>query len=315
MTQPSIRHCGRPASRYVRGSMANLFSQDAVNKNANRFFTWGEDPHYTALYMETYAKLNPLFPTGLFFPVGEIYGQADIIPHDEMRETRFYKEWLAPQGYIDFIACNVEKTATSCAPFTIIRHTRDGYVDDEARRRMAQLTPHIRRSLLIGKVIDLHKVEAAMLADTLDGLAAGMFLVDGTGRIIQANAAGHTLLEDAAVVRAANGRLNANDPATTQTLHDTFTAADAGDAAVGDKGIAVPIAARSGEDYVAHVLPLTSASRRQANLSYAAVAAVFVQKAALDLHSPTEVLGRRFNLTAAELRVLLSLVNLGSVPT
>ena len=88
---------------------------------------------------------------------------ARVYMHDD---TNAYR------GYIDFIACNVEKTATSCAPFTIIRHTRNGYVDDEARRRMAQLTPHIRRSLLIGKVVDLHKVETAMLADTLDGLAA-----------------------------------------------------------------------------------------------------------------------------------------------
>src|SRR5215470_4863713 len=39
---------------------------------------------------------------------------------------------------------------------------------------------------VIGKVIDLHRVEAAALADTLDEFASGVFIVDSTARIIHA---------------------------------------------------------------------------------------------------------------------------------
>jgi len=65
---------------------------------------------------------------------------------------------------------------------------------------------------------------------------------------------------------------------------------------------------------VAHVLPLTSGARRRAGASYAAVAAVFVHKAALDAPSPQEVIGRHYKLTPTELRVLLAIVEVGGVP-
>jgi PAS domain-containing protein len=35
--------------------------------------------------------------------------------------------------------------------------------------------------------------QAATLADTLDGLGAGLFLVDATGRIVHANLSGHAM--------------------------------------------------------------------------------------------------------------------------
>jgi DNA-binding CsgD family transcriptional regulator len=82
----------------------------------------------------------------------------------------------------------------------------------------------------------------------------------------------------------------------------------AGDAAVGIKGIAVPILARDGERYVAHVLPLTSGTRGQAGTSYAAVAALFVHKAALDTPSPPEAIAKAYRLTQMELRVMLAIV-------
>jgi DNA-binding CsgD family transcriptional regulator len=303
----------RQSCGFIGGVMANLFTQDAVRKNANRVYTWGDDPHYTQLYIEKYAALNPLFPTGMFFPVGEVFGSADIMPHDEMEQSRFYKEWMKPQGYIDFVGSNLEKSSTSAAPFALVRHERDGYVDDEARRRTGAIIPHIRRAILIGKVIDLHKVEAAAMADTLDGLAAGMFLVDAAARIVHANAAGHVMTANDKVFRATAGRIGAVDIAADRILQETFAACGIGDAAVGEQGIAVPLTASDGALYVAHVLPLTSAQRRRASIAYAAVAAVFVQKAGLDALSPMEAFSRKFRLTAAELKVLLAIVNVGGV--
>src|SRR5262245_62942133 len=49
--------------------------------------------------------------------------------------------------------------------------------------------------------------EAATFADALDGLGAGLFIVDAAGRILHANVSGHALLQERAVLRAANGRL------------------------------------------------------------------------------------------------------------
>ena len=298
---------------FVGGVTANLFTQDAVRKNATPFYSWGDDPHYTQLYMEKYAALNPLFPAAVFFQVGEVVTDDDIVPREEMQQSRFYKEWMKPQNYICMVGCILEKSATSVAPLTVVRHERNGYIDDETRRRMGAIAPHVRRAVLIGKVIDLHKVEAAAMADTLDGLAAGMFLVDATARIVHANVEGHVMMASENVFRATAGRISAVDAAADRTLQETFAACGIGDAAVGERGIAVPLSASNGESYVAHVLPLTSAQRRRASVAYAAVAAVFVHRASLDAHSPMEAFSRKFRLTAAELKVLLMIVEVRGI--
>jgi DNA-binding CsgD family transcriptional regulator len=163
-------------------------------------------------------------------------------------------------------------------------------------------------------VIDLAKAEAATLADTLDGISAGMLLVDATGRIVHANGAGHVMLAAADVLRAKAGRLAVNDAQADQALADAFASAGNGDVAIGIKGVSVPLLAHGGERYVAHVLPLTSGARRRAGTGYAAVAALFVHQAALDAPSPPEAIAKAYKLTPMELRVLLAVVEVGGVP-
>ena len=303
--------------RYVGADSASMHSQDAISRATDALFWWGRAssaPHYFQAYVEKYGKINPIFPGVIFFDIEQPVAVPDVISCEEFVQTRFFREWLAPQSLMDGLFSNLEKGVTSCAVFTAMRHAAQGPVDDLMRRRFELITPHVRRSMLIGKVINLHRVEAAALADALDELASGMFIVDSTGRIIHANVAAHRLIVEADVLRAANGRLSALEAKGGQNLLAVFAAAQAGDAAVGKGGIAVPLTARSGERYVAHVLPLTSGARRKAGVSYAATAAVFVRKAGLDLPSPPEAVASEFKLTPAEVRVLFAIVQIGGVP-
>ena len=74
---------------------------------------------------------------------------------------------------------------------------------------MRLIIPHIRRAVLIGRVIELRTAEAATFADTLDGISAGMLLVDARGRIVHANASGRAMLAEGSLLRAADGKLAA----------------------------------------------------------------------------------------------------------
>jgi DNA-binding CsgD family transcriptional regulator len=239
---------------------------------------------------------------------------ADLMPHAEFRETRFYAEWVRPQHWIDALGVTLEKSVTTYAAHSVIRHERDGIADDATRRRMGLVAPHMRRAVLIGKVMDLQKIEAAMLADTLDGLAAAMLLVEAGGRVVHANAAAYALLADARVLRSSDGKLVTSDAGANSALQKIFAAAANGDLALGSNGIAVPLTTPNGERHVAHVLPLTSGARRRANAAYAAVAAVFVRRAELVAPSPPELIAKSYRLTPSELRVLLAVVEVGGVP-
>jgi DNA-binding CsgD family transcriptional regulator len=97
-------------------------------------------------------------------------------------------------------------------------------------------------------------------------------------------------------------------------LQDIFLATGTGDAAIGVSGIAVPLIARDGERYVAHVLPLSSGARRGVGINYAAHAVLFVQKAVLATRSPPEAIAKTYKLTPMEVRVLLAIVEIGGAP-
>jgi DNA-binding CsgD family transcriptional regulator len=76
----------------------------------------------------------------------------------------------------------------------------------------------------------------------------------------------------------------------------------------------VQLTARNGDQFVTHVLPLTTGARRLAGVAYSAVAAVFVQRAGNDTPPSLDALAARYLLTPSELRVLIAIIDIGGVP-
>ncbi len=295
---------------FVGGQAGGLISTDPVNKLGSFPYNCGMDPDYLRLYAERYSRSGPLLAS--LPPPGKIASISDLVTYDDYRRGQFYHEWARPQGWADAAYAVLEKSSPNCADvLCIIPSKANGRVDVAMRRRMALIAPHARRALLIGKSMDLKQTEAASFADTFDGLSAGMFLVDGEGRIVHANFIGHDMLYAADILRSADGRLATRDAQIDQNLREVF-ATCARREPIGTKAIALSLIAHDGERYVAHVLPLTSGARHAIGAMHAAVAAVFVRKA--ELGSPLDVVAQTYKLTPTELRVLLSIVDVGGVP-
>jgi DNA-binding CsgD family transcriptional regulator/PAS domain-containing protein len=298
---------------FTGGHSGGLLSKHSLSKSEVLYCYVGADPNSLQVYSESYPKLDPTADSPCF-GVEQVVSATDLVPYEEFRRGRFYREWARPHGWVDVASAVIEKSATSCTFLSVVRHEANGLVDDEMRRRMALLIPHVRRALLIGKTIHRKQTEAVCFSDVLDGLSAGMILVDANGRIVHTNNAGNAILDASDFLRSVCGRLVASDLAINAALREILVAANAGDAALGVKGIALPLTAHDGERYVAHVLPLTSGARREAGLAYNAVAALFIRKASLEPFSPPEVIGEMYKLTPSELRVLLAIVDIGGVP-
>ena len=295
---------------FVDGVGAGLFCKDVDAQHSNVPHSFGIVGPPVELFRQIYPAAVGHFLAEIEQPVAT----ADLIPYDELVATGLYQEWARPLGLIDFVSAVLDKSATSVVMFGVFRHERNGFVDDETRHRMRLIAPHIRRAVLIARMFDLRIAEAATFADALDGLDAGLYLVDAGGRIIHANAAGQAILDAGGILHDVGGRLAACDAQVNRTLREVFVAAGQGDAALGTRGIAIPLTGKDGERYIAHALPLTSGARRRAGIGYPAVAALFVRKAALATSSRSEVIGKIFKLTPTELRVLLAIVEVGGVP-
>lgn len=295
---------------FVNGVSAAVFWQDAFDRSAIVFHSWGEDPHYTRLYLETYAAMNPLFPAASFVEPGVVFTGGDLIAPEEFRETRFYREWLAPQGIVDAANVNLHRYATSTAAFSVRRSESQGMIDDEARRRLALLVPHIRRAALIGSQLAGGARAARELESVLDAAASAVFLVDGEGRLGFVNQAGREMLERGDVLAEHDGVLRVRDVEASHLLREAV--AGTAPPAFGRKSVAISLNHAS-PSWVADVLPLSSGARLHHGQAYSARAAVFVRRAEIPVMSGIEVLARRYRLTASEIRVLQAVTGAGSI--
>ena len=243
------------AAQFVGGTGAGLFCKDVGVPHASIPHRVGfQTPLPVALFQQIYPAAQGHFLGDLEQPIAT----TDLMSFGELAESELYRQWAEPQGLVDFLSAVVDRTTISTAIFGVFRHRRNGVVDDHARRQMSLIAPHIRRAVLIGRMFEFKAAEVATFVDTFDGLGAGMYLVDAAGRLIHANAAGNAILGASDILNSVGGRLVASDAHIDRTLRDVFAAAGQGDAALGTKGIAVPLIGKDGERYIAHALPLTS---------------------------------------------------------
>jgi DNA-binding CsgD family transcriptional regulator len=297
---------------FTHCAVGALYSHDIATREPLFHMLWGLDAHYTKQYLEEYAPTNMLIPAHLAADPGDILVASRLPLWQEFTESAFYTDWGKPQGLVDTLSTIVETTPTRLSMVSLIRHEREGLVDDDSLRRMALLRPHFLRAIRIGRALELRSVAASTLADSLDGLAAAVFVIDRDGRLAHSNKSGSALLQERSVFRLVAGRIRAVVGAVNAALAAALAQMHEGEPPF-DRAPAIAIETDAGERYFAHVLPLTAGLRGQAGVAYAAHAAIFVVKAAINISAATELIGRQYKLTAAELRVLLSVVEIGGV--
>ena len=250
------------------GRAASLVWKDAAAKNGS------------AIYMTTAAASIPRYVATLrgantssstrrrpFNSLPRSAGRSPpsiSSPTTRFLDTRLYKEWARPQGLVDIICTVLDKSATSDAMFGVFRHERDGVADDGARRRHAADCAAYAPRGADRPGNRLKTAEAATFADTLDGLSAGMFLVDARGRIVHANARGHRHAGRRRRAAAASGLLACGRPRCGPGIARRVPCRRQRRRGGRHQGRRRAAIARDGERYVAHVLPLTSGARRRA---------------------------------------------------
>jgi DNA-binding CsgD family transcriptional regulator/PAS domain-containing protein len=299
---------------YVGGMAANLYAKRGW-RMARGFYRddGGLSDHYKSIYTERYVPYDPATPAELNAELDEPVSTADVSNLDEYKASRFYREWQRPQEMVDFICTPIEKTADRTALFCIFRHERDGLADDLSLAKMRVIAPHIRRAALISQLLEQQMQQAAQFRHVLDRLDTGLFFVDGRNRVVHANHAAKEMLGEAVAVTSRGGRLGTVDGRATKTLEAAAEAAGGGDAALGVRGIAIPIEARDGSHFAAHVLPLTSGARQDAGRDMQATAAVFVKPTTVAIPTGAELVAKAFGLTPGEQRALARIVEIGGI--
>ncbi len=298
---------------FVGGHGGGLLAKDSASKGVDAQWQTGSEPHYMRLYAETYSKLGPVAAL-TFGEVGQIVSVPEVVPYEEFRRGRFYREWAQPQGWVDIAVAVLDRSSGGWSYLGVARNAANGMVDDEMRGRMALVVPHVRRALQIGKAIERRRADAATFAEILDRLSSGLLLLDAHGRIVHTNAAADDMLRDGRLLRAIGGRLAAGDAQIERTLREATVAPRDEGGQLGREGVVGPLRSSDGERYIARALPLASDLPAGAGDAAEPATAVFVRRAAMDYPSRPDIIAESYKLTPTELRVLTALVEIGGVP-
>ena len=271
----------------------------------------GVDPAYIRSYIETYEPFDPSRGV-LHAPVGQIQTIRDWIDVDEFRTTLFYNEWTRPQGLEDAANILLDKSAAGISRLSIMK--AGGPVDRRMYQVISHLTPHLQRAMLVRQKLRQQDELETNSVSTLDALRTAVLLLDAEGHITHANASARDMLDEADVLRSVHGRLATSDPNADRVLRRALAGTIVGDRAMASASISLHLPARDGSHYVGHLLPLTAGRRQRFGASYDACAVLFVSKAALDTIVAPDLIRKLFKLTPTELRVFLSIVEIGGVP-
>lgn len=219
------------------------------------------------------------------------------------QSTRYFRDILEPRGMIDAAVITMAREPTLLGYVAFNRHRSVGVIGATEMNGLRLLGPHFRRAVTISNLFDMKAIQAATFTSTLDTMAVAVFLVDETLAIVHANAAAETMLSKGDPLRLEQGVLALPAREAGDALEAAVRQAANDEAALGQKGIGIPVRRADGDPCVIHVLPLEHGEIRR-GLAGRARAAVFVAPASVPPRLPTDALTLLYDLTPAESRVL-----------
>jgi DNA-binding CsgD family transcriptional regulator/PAS domain-containing protein len=270
---------------------------------------WNTSPEYQKLLVEKFAADSArMFKAALSFhkSIDEPFTLSRAGFDMELYyRSPMYLEWAKPQHYGDAINAVVLHDKSRFGTIAVVQHERNGFVSDRQVEAMRLLIPHLRRAVTIGDFMNLKLVELQSFSSVLDQLAMGVAVVDPQSRCIRANRAASNMLRDGAPIMLTAGRLScAFQPAALELARAVASAA-AGETRLGS--VAIPLSRGNDAPAIAYVLPLANESMRP-QVFPGAAAAVFVVTAG-DRHVDIAAVGKAYDLTPAEVRLLTHIVN------
>lgn len=236
------------------------------------------------------------------YPLGEPIIRSQAVPEEIILGNRYHREWALPKGLFDAVGVALVRERTMIGNATFSQHESDGAIEDEQVSGLRVLAPHIRRAVIISNLFDMKTVEAATFSATVEALTAGVVLTDEDSRIVHTNAAATTMLAAGDPILARHGRIAVQSAATTNSLQSAVAQAAKDEAALGQRGIGIPIPRPDGDPLVIHVLPLRRGETRP-GLVQRAAAALFVASASGPPQMPHDALVQLYDLTPAEVRI------------
>jgi DNA-binding CsgD family transcriptional regulator/PAS domain-containing protein len=287
-------------ARTFGGTQAHL-AEDNLTSTAGKLVSYGTDPAFPRLYAQYYAACNVLWKNIVQQSLNGVLTDRMIMPREEFTRSEFYNDYLQPQGCEEVLCFAGAPRDGVCTTLVLTREQRYGRWGPKDMRALAQVVPHLRRSLGINRQIGDLRIINELADEALYRINRGLVLVDAGSSVLFVNRAAEKLFENRSL-RLAQSRLLAPRASETTQLHRLV-------AETAKRGIggALVITHASGAPL------LVSAAPMRARSAPASGVILFVRE--IDAWSTPNLTSftRYFGLTAAETALAVELVKADGV--
>jgi DNA-binding CsgD family transcriptional regulator/PAS domain-containing protein len=278
----------------------------AVNQDPKGIFTFGFSDSFNSKIWE-YAGVWALQSGLPFWDVGDVHHLPDILSEEELQNGRFYKEVLQYENQLDYMGMVALKEGTRYAPLTLATFTEDGPFSKRGVALARLVAPHICRAAKIGLALEMKSLDAKLMEATLNGLSAGVFVVNPVGRIVFMNHMAEQQIKRRRGLKIVNSHLVPVEATAANAFAHCFASSkDMAD----EYKPAMPSIALPDElgGLIATLLPLGSGQRQLLAMDPATAGfAIFVQDPMQAPPNPGEGFAKLYGLTPAELRTLMAM--------
>ncbi len=189
--------------------------------HASKYLWLGGDivPHWIDNYALEYAKDDILSQHLLKEPIARFYASnLDVVPPPDFPTTRFYKEWLVPQG-VAFAAAAVVLQEGPWDTLLFLQRSPEQppFTPDEIQQ-LNTLLPHLQRAIQMRQRLSDLELGQDILASSLNMLAMPTFLFDEHMAVAHFNQRAAALLHDG-YLRLEDRHLLASDEKLTRKLN------------------------------------------------------------------------------------------------
>lgn len=173
---------------------------------ARRDQAWADDWHRRDLWVERSVAHG----------MSRVITDEDLVTREEQARSGFYQEWLRHLGIHHMVGAVFPAADGAVGVLGIHRPREAGAYTRSERRRAALVLPHLQRALRLGQRLAAASRTHAAAWQAIDRFDTGVFMVDGSCRIIHASAMAETLLRENKELGMAGQRLFLRQP----ELHD-----------------------------------------------------------------------------------------------
>lgn len=197
----------------------------------------GFDADFMALYAGRFAGENAWLLAEYRFTPGQALTGAELVPNWELVRTDFYKRWLRPQKAFHCLMGVMRRRAEEVRCLIALRPLEAAAFGADEKRAVSALLPQLGCATELDSRIASATRRSEVLEDVLGCLPEAVFVVDADGRVLVANRAAATLLEQKDGLVLSGGVLATSLPRETAELHRLIgrVAVHNGDSAAGDE--------------------------------------------------------------------------------